>query len=104
MRIVWNKNAAASPFLHEPNGKLGALAQKRGFACARIIFYCIRNFTFYILHLPFAQARGRGRCAVRRMIAEVYGEVTTSARARTLRGGAPTSFRKGVGKNFCLDL
>ena len=100
------QNAAASPFLHEPNGKLGALAQKRGFACARIIFYCIRNFTFYILHLPFAQARGRGRCAVRRMIAEVYGEVTTSARARTLRGcgGARLLPSAKAAENFCSVL
>ena len=50
LRSVWDKKAAASPFLREPYGKLGALAQKRGFACANAIFYCILNFTFYILH------------------------------------------------------
>ena len=38
LRSVWDKKAAASPFLREPYGKLGALAQKRGFACASIIF------------------------------------------------------------------
>ena len=42
MRGFWGhtfiKCRANSPFLHKPYGKLGALAQKRGFACARIIF------------------------------------------------------------------
>ena len=38
LRSVLDKKAAASPFLREPYGKLGALAQKRGFACARNLF------------------------------------------------------------------
>ena len=32
------KHAPLSPFLHEPDGKLGALAQKCDFACASSIF------------------------------------------------------------------
>ena len=42
--------------------KLGAPAQKRGFACARIIFIAskILHFTFYILHLSIRSFGARG--------------------------------------------
>ena len=44
------KRRANSLFPQEPYGKLGALAQKRGFACARIILMYPK---FYILHSTF---------------------------------------------------
>ena len=61
------KRAPPSPFLQKPYGKLGALAQKRGFACASIgsnrpQFY-ILHFTFYIS--PPRRAGFRARPAVR---------------------------------------
>ena len=43
LRAFWGtliiKRAQPSLFLREPDGKLGALAQKRGFACARNLFH-----------------------------------------------------------------
>ena len=47
LRAHHYQNAAASPFLQEPYGKLGARAQKCDFACARMVLMYPK---FYILH------------------------------------------------------
>ena len=64
LRIIWNKTprlhlAFTFPACSSP--LIGKKAKAR-FCLRENYFYYIRNFTFYILHLSFAQARGRQFC------------------------------------------
>ena len=70
--------------------------QKRGFACARIVLIAssILHSTFYILHLSFAQGRGRVAYAARGKGARQGGSAA--------RGAAPGVNKGVVRLPFCF--